>query len=648
MCGIAGIFDLEGQREIDRSVLERMTTALAHRGPDGHGMHIEPGLGFGHRRLAIIDEVGGKQPFRASGGTILTYNGEIYNYRDLAPEIEEAGRHLHTRSDTEVLAELFDMRGADALPQLNGMFAFAAWNPREETLTLARDRIGEKPLYTALTRNGFLLFASEIDALLESSMITPVIDSTAVADYTFYGYVPDPKTIYQGITKLPPAHEVTFRRGRPPSAPRRWWSLSLKPEPGCLFEAAVETLLPTLDEAVRSQTISDRPVAAFLSGGVDSSAVTASMQLGRDTPVTTCAMGFDDPSYDERGVAAQVAAHLGTDHHEWITDLDAARLIPAIAAVYGEPFADTSALPTALLCRAARGRATVALSGDGGDEVFAGYERYQGILFEDRLRRVLPQFARRSMIGPAGTFYPSLPRSIPSVFRLKTALQSVAEESEAGYARAVAAIKPDLCAQLLAPEMRDYRPQTAIETAMMAADLDDPVLAAQAADLATWLPGRMLVKVDRASMAAGLEVRPPLLDHRLMEWAATLPRSFKLKGATGKRILKEALKTRVPEDIVDRRKQGFGAPASQWFRDRDGALIDDLLARETWKDSGYFSPEAVAKYADQHRSGRADRSQILWSVLMFDAFLNRRAEDRALLAEGEFAAASSTAASAVA
>ncbi|WP_370337342.1 asparagine synthase (glutamine-hydrolyzing) [Parvularcula marina] len=633
MCGIAGIVDLEGRREIDRLALERMTEALEHRGPDGHGYHLEPGLGFGHRRLAIIDEAGGRQPYTASGGTVICYNGEIYNHREVREDLTRAGRQFRTRSDTEVLAELMDLRGPEGLPELQGMFAFAAWDPRNETLTLARDRLGEKPLYTYITRDGFLVFASEIDAMLAGGLVTPVIDSTSVADYLFYGYVPDPKTIYRGIRKLPPAHELTIRRGRDVPPPRRWWSLRMKPDQGCRFEAALETMLPTLDEAVSDQMISDRPIAAFLSGGVDSSAVASSMQIGREAKVTTCAMGFDDPAYDERGPAAEVARHLGTDHREFVTHFDPAFLIPAVAAIYGEPFADTSAVPTVLLCKGARQHSVVALSGDGGDEIFAGYGRYDGILQEARIRQFLPEVARRSVFRAAGHLYPAFPPSVPAPFRLKTALQSVSEEPEAGYARAVSAILPDRCRALLAPEMRDYEPQSIIESAMVAADISDPVLAAQAVDMVTWMPGRMLVKVDRASMASGLEVRPPLLDHRLVEWAATLPRSFKLKGPTAKRILKEALKPRLPADILARQKQGFGAPVDGWFRDDGGALIDNLMARDAWRDSGYFSPDRVRELAKRHRTGRGQHGQELWSVLMFDAFLTRQSCNRSLLDE---------------
>ena len=403
MCGIAGIIDIEGEREIDRNALERMTTALAHRGPDGHGYHIEPGVGFGHRRLAIIDVAGGQQPFTSSTGkTVITFNGEIYNYLDSIDEISANGRVLRTRSDTEVLAELIDMRGPEALPALNGMFAFAAWSPRNETLLLARDRLGEKPLYYHITDDGFLLFASEIDALIASKMVPTLIDETAVADYFFYGYVPDPKTIYTNVFKLPPAHFISFRRGQKWRGPIPWWSVKMVPDDDLTFDNAVQSLMPLLDEVVRSQMISDEPIAAFLSGGVDSGAIATAMAKSTPTPITTCTMGFDDPNFDERHAADRVAALIESQHHDNEVSCDAAEHLRTIAAVFGEPFADTSALPTYLLCKLTKKYAKVALSGDGGDEVFAGYDRYAGVLREARLRRLFPNSARQGLVGPIG------------------------------------------------------------------------------------------------------------------------------------------------------------------------------------------------------------------------------------------------------
>ncbi|WOI52045.1 asparagine synthase (glutamine-hydrolyzing) [Parvularcula sp. LCG005] len=623
MCGIAGIIDIRGTREINRDALVRMADALAHRGPDGHGYHIEPGVGLAHRRLAIIDIEGGHQPFISSTGkTVVTFNGEIYNYRDLMLEVRQKSRVLKTRSDTEVLAELVDMRGADALPSLNGMFAFGAWSPRDQTFLLARDRLGEKPLYYAITADGFLLFASEIAGILASNLVADLIDETAVSDYMMYGYVPDPKTIYRGIAKLPPGHSITYRRGRPLPAPQSWWSLSMRPDETMTFEEAEAAVLPLLDRVVQDQMVSDVPIAAFLSGGVDSSAIVSAMTRGGEGEVTTCAMGFDDPSFDERSPARRVAAHLGTQHKEELADVNATDLIPTIAQVYGEPFADTSALPTFMLCKLARHHATVALSGDGGDEVFAGYNRYQGVLREARLRRVLPATARSNLVARAGRMYPSLPNA-PSPLRLKTALQAVGETQAAGYARAVSAVLPDRCEALLSADLNHYRAQSIVEDVISRSGTDDPVLQAQAADFATWLPGRMLVKVDRAAMANGLEVRPPLLDYRLVEWAARLPRQFKVKGNTGKRIFKTALEDRLPDDILYRAKQGFGAPVDHWFRDEGGALLDRVRTADRWKESGFFNVDEVLATASRMAEGRGRHGQELWSILMFDAFLSR-------------------------
>ena len=535
MCGIAGIFDLKGRREPDRAALKRMTDALAHRGPDGQGAHLEPGLALGHRRLAIIDLGAGAQPFTSSGGkTVVTYNGEIYNHAALRPELERQGRTLRTRCDTEVLAELIDLRGSDALPDLQGMFAFAAWNPREETLLLARDRLGEKPLYYAETADGFLVFASEMPAMLASGLVAPLIDDAAVADYLFYGYVPDPDTIYRGVKRLPAGHALTIRRGGATPAPRCWWRLAQRQDETLSTEEAAKELLPLIDEAVASQTIADVPLGAFLSGGVDSSAITASMAHAGGRPVT-CTVGFDDEAADERAHARAVAELFGTRHHEDMATVDAPALLPKIAAAYGEPFADSSALPTYLVCQLARSHVTVALSGDGADELFAGYSRYGQYVQEAKIRAGLPQGMRAATFGTMGAIYPKLDFA-PQPLRLRTTLQALGESPAAAYARAVSAVLPDACAAMLTPELREVRPQRHVERAWAAADTDDPLLAAQAVDVATWLPGRMLVKVDRASMAHSLEVRAPFLDTKLAEYAAALPRRARRKGSELSRL----------------------------------------------------------------------------------------------------------------
>jgi asparagine synthase (glutamine-hydrolysing) len=631
MCGIAGLFDLAGHREPDRGRLQRMMDALEHRGPDGEGMWVRPGIALGHRRLAIIDIKGGEQPFvSASSETVVTYNGEIYNFRDLARDLERTGHEFRTRSDTEVLAELIERDGPDALPALQGMFAFAAWDRRRDTLLLARDRLGEKPLYFGISPDDWLVFASEMDAVLASGILPATIDPTAVSDYLFYGYVPDPKTIYRGISKLGAGTSLLCRRRERALQPQRWWRPRFDADGDLPFEEATEELRSQLDRAVGAQMVSDRPIGAFLSGGVDSGAVVGAMSDHQRDPITTCTIGFDDPAADERALARRVAGRYGTDHHETEVSFDAAELIPAIAAVYGEPFADSSALPMLLLCRMTRQHTVVALSGDGGDEVFAGYGRYDGFLRESRLRNLVPPVARSAIVARAGRLYPHLPGA-PRPLRLKTALQSIGEDEADGYARAVSAVLPHRCDVLLAPALRDYRPQSVVRAAFAAAVSDDPVSRAQYADLSTWLPGRMLPKVDRAAMAFGLEVRPPLLDHRLVEWAGRLPRGHKLADGRGKRVLKAALEGRLPAEVLDGRKKGFGAPLRHWFRQPGSGLVERLLLRTSWRDSGFFDVDEVVRTAEHARSGGAVDVQELWSILMFDAFLDRNRADRVLL-----------------
>ncbi|ADM10654.1 Asparagine synthase, glutamine-hydrolyzing [Parvularcula bermudensis HTCC2503] len=632
MCGIAGIVDLVGEREIPESPLDRMVKALAHRGPDGGGVYRVPGLAFGHRRLAIVDPDQAAQPYIGSEGSVLTYNGEIYNHGELRGDLDRARRPIKTRSDTEILCELMELRGEDALPSLDGMFAFAHWTPRTETLLLVRDRIGEKPLYLAQTPDNFLIFASEIDAILESGLISAEINPTAVADYLLYGYVPDPKTIYRGIGKLPPGHLLKIARGQPIAPAKPWWTLTFKPDDGCLYEAVVEELPLLLDRCVSAQMMSDVPIGAFLSGGLDSGAVTASMQKAATAPVTTCAMGFADPDFDERAAARETATHLCTNHFDWEAPLSPVEDVPRLAAIYGEPFADSSALPTAHLCAGARRHATVALSGDGGDEVFAGYDRYGGILNEARLRQAIPGVVRRSIVTKAGNAFPAFTDRVPKPLRLRTVLQSVGEDHAAAYARAVSAVLPDLSRTLLSEELRDYRPEHHVEEAVYKADTDDPILSAQAADFATWLPGRMLVKIDRASMAVGLEVRPPLLDHRLVEWAARLPRRIKYSEGKGKVILREAIGDRLPKGVSTRAKKGFGSPVDHWFRDQDGSLSRHLLDRTAWRECGFFDQSAVEDLVARHCAGRRNAGQALWSILMFDAFLIRKPSDRTSIA----------------
>ena len=622
MCGIAGIFDLEGERQIDRRALIRMAEAIAHRGPDGEGYFEAPGLGLAHRRLAIIDIEGGAQPFIASDQqSALVYNGEIYNYRDLRRRLIDNGLRPKTNSDTEVLGEGLLRGGGAFVDEIRGMFAFAWWRPSNQTLTLARDRFGEKPLYYAVTPDRYLIFASEIGAIRAANMLQLAYNNEALHDYFSFGYAPDPKTVYDGVCKLAPGSIMTALRGKTPAV-RKYWRPRFDIDPSATIKSASDALLELFDDAVSTQMISDAPLGAFLSGGVDSSSIVASMARSGGA-ISTSTIGFEDAAFDERDYARATSRRYSTSHHETLVSIDGSALIDKIAAIYGEPFADPSALPTYEVCRAARAHVKVALSGDGGDEVFAGYRRYRFFAAEERVRRLAPLYARKALFGPAGAIYPKLDWA-PQPLRLKTTLQSLGETSESAYARAVAISLPDRLNAILSNdyrnEMRSYNANSPIAASISGKQLD-AVSLAQQIDFGTWLPGRMLTKVDRASMANGLEVRTPFLDHRLVEWALGLPPHLKTGRGGGKIILKEAQKTRLDHNILNQSKKGFSPPVAQWLRVKNGPA-DRLRQSSAWATCGRFAPGAVEKMIDRHQRGASDYSQELWMLIMFDAFLH--------------------------
>ena len=634
MCGIAGIFDVTGQeRPVDKAALKRMMDAMVHRGPDGAGFFERPGLALGHRRLAIIDREGGVQPFQtASQNSALSFNGEIYNYRALAKDLQAKGVAIRTRSDTETLAEGLEAEGASFVEKLRGMFAFAYWREEDRTLSLYRDRFGEKPLYYAQTEDNFLLFASEVSAIAASGQIPLKLNHKAVIDYFHYGYVPDPISIYEGVHKLPPAHCLTVQAGGAHSL-KAYWCLDMMPDDNfdIPFERACEELLAHLDEAVGLQLISDMPLGAFLSGGVDSSAIVAAMAHKTDK-ITACSIGFNEDSYDERAYARIVAERYSARHHEEVADLDANALIDPCARVYGEPFADASALPTYMVCGLAKSHVTVALTGDGADEIFAGYRRYPFFAAEEKMRNALPARLRRPLFSALGAAYPKLDWA-PRPLRFKTTFLSLAASHAGGYLQASGVIPPYRAQQILSPALKqnaaDYAPSARLESAFSGDQARPALAAAQQADLLAWLPGRMLTKVDRASMAHSLETRAPFLDHKLVEWAARTPLALRRgpgpDGAmTGKRLLKAAHETRLCKDILYRPKQGFGLPLAEWLRADKSPLtrLDDSAA---WRDSGLINEETVKQMRSAHLSAHSDYSQELWSIIMFDAFLTNTA-----------------------
>lgn len=619
MCGIAGILDLKGKREIDERALRRMSDALTHRGPDGEGFFVEPAIGLAHRRLSIIDIEGGAQPIEDTGRSgVLTFNGEIYNYQALRRGLAEQGAVFKTRSDSEVLAEGLARDQAGFIEKARGMFAFAWWDKRTRNLLLARDRFGQKPLYYALTADGFFIFASEMGAIRASGLVDLHYWHEAVALYFHYGYVPEPATIYEGVFKLPAAAILEVGAGRE-IAPKHYWRPQFREGASAEFKGSKETLLERLDESVAATLVADVPIGAFLSGGIDSAAVVSSMARNRAN-IETCTIGFEEDAFDERAYARRTAARYGANAHEEVVCLNALAHVDRIAGIFGEPFADPSSLPAFLLSEAARRHVKVALSGDGSDEIFGGYRRYPFFAGEEKLRALAPLPLRQATFGSAGAIWPKLDWA-PQPFRFKTTLQALGEDSISAYARSVSLILPDRAAKMLSREFMRSMPDFdyAAPLRAVANETLDPFTMAQAIDLATWLPGRMLTKIDRMSMAHGLEVRAPFLEHRFGDWAFTLPSSFR-RGAGGKRILKAALEPRVDHDILYGPKKGFSPPVARWLKDPEGPVAR-LCESTRWCNTGFFNEEAIGRMIVRHGAGVSDYSAELWALIMFDAFL---------------------------
>jgi len=622
MCGIAGLFDIKGSRPYEAGLLQEMTDVIAHRGPDGAGLHLEPGLALGHRRLAIIDLAGGAQPMRTADRSLtIVFNGEIYNFLELRAELEAKGAQFVTRSDTEVLLHGWRAWGERLFERLNGMFALALYDAREETLVLARDRFGKKPLHYALLDDGALVFGSEIKSLLRVPDVGRELDPHAVADFFALGYVPDPKTIYRAIRKLPPAHLLIARRGRGTRL-RRYWSLldTLgRPDPG------EEALAERLRAAVGRRLISDVPLGALLSGGVDSSAVVALMtEAGCRTP-RTFSIAFAERDYDETRYAAQVAERYGAEHEVRQLDPDDFSLIPRLPEIYDEPFGDVSAIPTFAVCAQARRFVTVALSGDGGDEALAGYRRYSFQLNEERLRSLAPAGLRRAVFGTLADLYPQgawLPRRL----RAKAAFRELSLDPAEAWVRMASALHEPLRSQLFSGDFKrrlgGYDPGEVVRTAFNVDAPLDPLQRAQYADVQTYLPGDILTKVDRASMANSLELRSPMLDPEFFAWSFSLPPRRKIAGTgNGKAILKAAMESRLPHDLLYRPKQGFTVPLARWFRGALSEQVQGLADSSPLVHSGLIERETVRRLARGHQGGTQDNSKALWLVWVFDAFL---------------------------
>jgi asparagine synthase (glutamine-hydrolysing) len=615
MCGIGGVVVQTGERP-DSVSLMAMAEALAHRGPDDSRIATYGRAGFTFRRLSIIDVAGGAQPLSNEDGTVhLILNGEIYNHLALRADLEAKGHGFRTRSDAEVVVHGYEVFGDAIVERLRGMFALALWDERRQRLLLARDRLGKKPLVYH-EAEGRLAFASELPALLRCATVPREVDLLAIHDYLTYQYVPSPRTAFRGVSKLPPAHRLIFEGGR--ARLEGYWTLSYEPKHGLDEEDAAREVLARLREAVRVRLTSEVPLGAFLSGGIDSSAVVALMaEVG---PVKTFSIGFTERGFDELGYAREVAARYGTDHHEFVVRPQAAELVPKLAERYGEPFADSSALPTYELARVTSGQVTVALTGDGGDELFAGYDRYRFLCLLESWG------AFRGLGRHLGRLVPRALANLPRLpARLRRAVLAMGSTPEETYGRLVSYFSPEDKERLYAPEMREatsgvdsfrelYRRFSACE----ANSLIDRMLRV---DTLTYLPDDLLVKVDIASMAWSLECRCPFLDHELVEFAARLPASMKAGGRLGKRVLRRALAGRVPDPVLRRRKMGFGVPIARWFRHELKEMLRDTLLSPAARAHAYLRPAAIEALVKEQESGVRDHSQRLWALLMLEQWL---------------------------
>jgi asparagine synthase (glutamine-hydrolysing) len=628
MCGIAGIFHLGTPKPVEPQRVRAMIDTLAHRGPDGEGVWTAPGVGLGHRRLAIIDlSAAADQPMSSHDGRLtIVFNGEIYNFQAVRAELEARGHGFRTQGDTEVILAAWQEWGPASVDRLDGMFAFALHDAAEGVLHLVRDRLGVKPLHYAELSDGSVAFASELKGILAHPLFRRAPDLAAIDDYLAFGYVPDDACLMAGVRKLPAGHMLALRRGRPLAAPQRYWDVSFADRASGSAAALEEELLDLLRKAVRSRMIADVPLGAFLSGGVDSSAVVALMAEASRSAVETCSIGFSEADHDETRYATAIAERFATNHRSRIVAAGDFALVDRLVDAFDEPFADASALPTYRVCELARERVTVALSGDGADEAFAGYRRHVFQAAEERVRGFVPATIRAGLFGALGRAYPKADWA-PQRFRAKATFQSLARDGGEAYAASVGVTGQALRHRLYSADTRaalgGYRAEDRYVKTMAEAPARDPIDRAQYADMKHWLPGDILTKVDRTSMAVSLEAREPLLDHHLIAFAATLPADFRIRGGEGKWLMKRALRGHLPDDILYRRKMGFVTPIAAWFRGPLAAQGEAIAHGSALTRTGWFDSAAIQRVTADHKAGRADHGRLLWQLLMLDRSLGK-------------------------
>ena len=597
-----------------------MCERMVHRGPDSEGLFVTTGAALGMRRLAIIDLVTGEQPaFNEDKSVAVILNGEIYNYRELRAELEKRGHAFRSASDTEVLPHLYEEFGDEMLGKLNGMFAFALWDLRRRRLLIGRDRFGEKPLYWGIFDNT-LVFASEPKVLLAHPAVKPALNLQALRQYLSFDYIPAPLSIYEGISKLPAAHKLVLEDGR--VEVDRYWCLSYKTaEPVPSEEEAADHLRELMADAVRMRLVSDVPLGVLLSGGVDSSSVAAFAVRASTEPVKTFSISFAEASFDESAYARGVAKFLGTDHHEERLSANlAANLVGEIGAWMDEPFSDPSLVPTYLLSRFTRKHVTVALGGDGGDELFAGYPMYAGIRWAEFYNR-LPSLLRQRIVEPIVNLLPVKTKNLSFDYKAQRFVAGSKYDAVARHHVWFGSFTPEEQTDLLTPDALASSDGDIYAQARQFAeecDNNDPVTRMQSVDTRLYLAEDILTKVDRASMAVSLEVRAPFLDPRVAEFAASLPGNYKLRGHKTKYILKKAVNELLPPFVTKRGKKGFGVPVAEWLKDKLRPLARDLLSPERVRRAGVFNPTYIARLQDEHERGVANHRKLLWTLLMFE------------------------------
>jgi asparagine synthase (glutamine-hydrolysing) len=623
MCGIVGIVRSDG-RDVDRGLLTRMADTVRHRGPDDDGFYLNGPVGLGMRRLSIIDLAGGAQPIHNRDRTAwIVFNGEIYNYRELRAQLEKLGHTFYTNSDTEAIIHAYDRYGADCPKHLRGMFAFAIWDERTQELFLARDRVGKKPILYAQI-NGQLVFGSEFSALLLHPDISKDIDFEALNHYLSFMCVPAPLTAYREIRKLEPGHSLRYRKGE--ITIERYWQPNFSKKVDIREQEAGERAIEILREAVKVRLMSEVPLGAFLSGGIDSSAVVALMSEESSAPVKTFSIGFEEQDFSELHHARRVAEYVGADHHEFIVRPDALEVLPILVEHYGEPYADSSAVPTYYVARETRKHVTVALNGDGGDESFAGYERYAAMRLAERYYRI-PAGIRDTVIRQAVELLPSSETKRSRVRDVKRFVEAASLPKVERYLRWISVFdtqaKQDLTTEKFRQETQTNSAAAIIDPWFARANGSGIVDAALLADIMTYLPNDLLVKVDIATMANSLEARSPFLDHHVIEFAASLPEKYKLRGLTTKYLLKRVLRKLLPAQNLDRRKMGFGVPIGDWFRGELQPFLRETILSESAMKRGLFKPEAVKRLVELHTRSERDYSHQLWTLLMLELWFQR-------------------------